>query len=87
MREKAYRVLKKCYGVLMNLAFWGGILPLLPFLVAIIMGGENGESIAIFLYRYYYPWVIVLASSAVLVGLISMYVGKREDSSVKKQQN
>lgn len=86
MREKAYEVLKKLYGVTMTAAFFGGVLPLVPFLVAIIIGGGaggTGEAIATWLYKQYYPWVIALASIAVLIGLAAMYVGKQEGLSAK----
>lgn len=78
MREKIYIVMSKIYGVMMSIAFWGGLLPLLPFIVAIIIGGPSGEAIALFLYKQYYPWVIALASIAILFGLIAMYIGKKE---------
>ena len=48
------------------------------------MGGEWGEKISVFLYQQYYPWVIVLGCSAIVVGLIAMYIGKLEALSVKK---
>lgn len=83
MREKLYNVLQKIYGVLMTVAFFGGVLPLVPFLIAIIIGGSSGEALALFLYKQYYPWVIALASIAVLVGLIAMYVGKKQALSTK----
>ena len=35
------------------------------------------------LYKEYYPWVIALASIAVLIGLIAMYVGRQEAFSTK----
>ena len=34
-------------------------------------------------YKEYYPWVIALASISILIGLISMYVGKKEAFSTK----
>ncbi len=83
MREKIYAVLQKIYGITMTVAFFGGVLPLIPFIIAIIIGGTTGESIAVFLYKQYYPWVIALASIAVLIGLIAMYVGKKEALSSK----
>jgi len=86
MREKAYEMLKKLYGVTMTVAFFGGVLPLVPFLAAIIIGGGEGgtgEAIATWLYKQYYPWVIALASIAVLIGLVAMYVGKQEGLSAK----
>ena len=68
----------------MTASFFGGFLPLIPFIFAIIVGGELGENISIFLYKQYYPWVIIIGSFAIIIGLIAMYVGKLEGLSVKK---
>lgn len=84
MREKIYNILVKIYGVLMTVSFFAGIIPLIPFIIAIIIGGSLGETISVFLYKQVYPWIIALASIAVLVGLVAMYVGKKEGLSVKK---
>lgn len=83
MRDKIYDVMSKLYGILMSIAFWGGLLPLLPFIAAIIIGGPVGEAIALFLYKKFYPWVIALASIAVIIGLIAMYIGGKEALSSK----
>ena len=86
MREKVYQVLKKIYGITMTVSFFGGVLPLVPFLIALIIGGGEGgigETISTWLYKQYYPWIIALASAAVLIGLIAMYVGKQEAFSAK----
>ncbi len=86
MREKIYAVLKKLYGITMTVAFFGGVVPLVPFIVAMIIGGGaegTGEAISVWLYKQYYPWVIALASAAVLIGLVAMYVGKQEGLSAK----
>lgn len=86
MREKIEKFLQKLYGITMTIAFFGGVLPLIPFIVAIIIGGGKegtGESIAVWLYKQYYPWVIALASIAVVIGLISMYVGGKQALSSK----
>lgn len=83
MREKLYGIFNKLYGILMSIAFWGGIIPLIPFIAAIIIGGPAGEAISNFLYKQYYPWVIALASIAVVVGLIGMYIGKIDAFSTK----
>lgn len=84
MREKLFNVLNKLYGIMMSIAFFGGFIPLIPFIIAIIIGGSTGEAISVFLYKQYYPWVIALASLAIVIGLIAMYVGKLEGLSVKK---
>lgn len=83
MREKIYKILNKIYGVTMFTAFFGGVLPLIPFMIALIIGGATGEAIATFLYNDFYPWVIALASVAVVIGLIAMYVGKQSALSTK----
>ena len=74
MREKIYTFLNKLYGLMLTVSFFGGILPLIPFIVAIIIGGPTGEAIALFLYKQFYPWIIALATIAVLVGLVAHYV-------------
>ncbi len=84
MRKKIFAILNKTYGILMTVSFFGGLLPLLPFLFAIVVGGELAETITIFLHKQYYPVVIIIGSIAVVIGLIAMYVGKLEGLSVKK---
>ncbi len=83
MQQKLFKILSKVYGITMSVAFWGGLLPLVPFIVAICIGGTAGEAISLFLYKQYYPWIIALASIAVIIGLIAMYVGKVEALSTK----
>lgn len=83
MREKIYKFLNKAYGILMSISFFAGGLPLVPFIIALIVGGKTGEKISVFLIDEYYPWVIILGSIAVVIGLIAMYVGKLEGLSVK----
>lgn len=84
MREKLYLTLKKVYGMMMSISFFAGFIPLIPFLFAIAVGGELGETIAVFLHKQYYPYVIALGSLAIVVGVVAMYIGKLEGLSVKK---
>lgn len=84
MRKKIFKILNNIYGILMSASFFAGFLPIIPFIIAIIIGGDTGAAISIFLYKQYYPWVIIVGSIAVIVGLIAMYVGKLEGLSVKK---
>lgn len=72
-------ILKKTYAILMTVSFFGGLLPLVPFVIAMIIGGPTGEAIALFLYKQLYPWIIACGSIAVLVGLVSTYVSKLAD--------
>ncbi len=84
IRKKIYKILNKVYGILMTVSFFAGGLPLIGFIVALIIGGDVGARISTFLYKQYYPWVIVLGSVAIVVGLIAMYIGKLEGLSIKK---
>lgn len=84
MREKLFQKLNKIYGIVMSIAFFGGIVPLPFFLAALVIGGSVGENMTVFFYKQFYPWVIALASVAVIIGTVAMYVGKMEGLSVKK---
>ena len=83
MRDKVYKVLNRIYGITMFVAFFGGVLPLVPFIMALFVGGTTGELISTFLYNSYYPWIIGLASVAIVIGLIAMYIGKQSALSTK----
>jgi len=83
MRKKIFDVLNTIYGVLMTVSFFGGILPLFPFIFALIIGGPVAESISVFIYEKYYPWIIITGSVAILSGLIAIYGGKLEGLSIK----
>ena len=78
MREKVYKVLNKIYGALLMTSFFAGLLPIIPFIIAIIIGGETGEAISIFLYKQYYPWVIAGATSSIAIGWIASYIEKKK---------
>ena len=84
MREKLYSVMKRIYGVLMFISFFAGFLPLIPFVIAIIVGGDFGAKMSNFLYKDYYPYVILVGSFAIIFGLIAMYIGKLQGLSIKK---
>ena len=83
MREKLYKVLQKIYGILMTISFFAGFLPLIVFIAALCIGGDPAQKISVFLYEEYYKWVVAGASCAVVIGLVAMYIGKKEGLSVK----
>lgn len=87
MREKIYDFLTKIYGILMTVSFFAGFLPLIVYIAVLFIGGETAEAVCMFLYEKYYVWVIVGASIAVLIGLVAMYIGKKEGKSVKSGEN
>ena len=86
MREKIYKVMNKIYGALLSVSFFAGLLPVIPFIVAIIIGGETGEAISVFIYKKYYSIVIATATVSVLIGCIALYVGKKVKSEAKTKK-
>ena len=84
MRKKIFKALNNIYGVLMFTSFFAGFLPIVPFIIAIIVGGDFAANVCNFLYNQYYPWVIILGCVAIVIGLVAMYIGKLEGLSVKK---
>jgi len=87
MKKKIIIYLKKAYGLMMSIAFWGGLIPIVPFIIAICIGGNTGEKIVMFLNNEYYPYVIALASLSIVVGLTAMYLGGEEAFSTKSLDN
>lgn len=83
--KKLHIILTKIYGFLMTASFFGGLLPLIPFIIAIIIGGTTGEAIAVFLYKQVYPWIIAMGSVGVLVGLVDTYITQLLKRMEKKE--
>ena len=86
MRDKIYNVLNKIYGVLILSSLFAGFLPVIPFIVALIIGGETGANISVFLYKQYYPWVAVASAVAVLIGLVALYINKTINFKYPKKE-
>lgn len=86
MREKLYKILNKIYGLVLFISFFAGLLPIIPFIIAIIIGGPTGEAISLFLSKQYYPVIIALASISVIIGWVAMYVKNGEDVAFKKKK-
>lgn len=83
MKEKLYNVLNKIYGGAMLFAFFTGFIPVIPFIIAIVIGGTAGEAIALFMYNKVYPVSFTVASVSVLVGLVAMYIRGEKSLSVE----
>ena len=86
MKEKVIKILQKIYGILMSVSFFGGFLPLIPFIFALIIGGDLAEKICLFLKNQYYPVVIIAGSVAIIVGLVATYIGKLDPMTNKKSK-
>lgn len=87
MREKAYKVIEYIYARLAMISFFAGGLPIIPFIFALIVGGDTGEAIAVFLYKKYYPVVIITACIAVVVGMVGVYITKQHSLTMHDSTN
>ncbi len=83
MKDKLYNLLNKVYGISMMIAFFAGFVPVIPFVIALIIGGQTGEAISLFMYKQVYPVAFVVASFAIVVGLIAMYIRGEKSLSVE----
>ncbi len=86
MSHKIYKILNKIYALMMYISFFAGFLPVIPFIIALLIGGQAGNAIYTFLFSKYFPYVIALGSLAIVVGLIAMYFEKVEDLSLKSMK-
>jgi len=87
MVEKIYKILCKIYAITMMIAFFAGFIPVIPFIIAIIIGGPAGEAISLFMYNKVYPVAFAIASVSVLIGLQAMYITGQESLSVTSYVN
>lgn len=87
MRDKLYKIINNVYGTLLLISLFAGILPVIPFLLALCIGGEKAEKICLFLYNSYYPWVIATAAIAVIIGLVGVYIKQEKKLNPKEKQN
>lgn len=85
--KKFNEIIGKIYGIMMSVSFFGGIVPLIPFIIALIIGGTTGEAISLFLYEQIYPWIIGIGSVAVLVGLVHSYIEEFLNKKEKKNES
>lgn len=81
-KQKFIDILNKTFGFCIYVALLAGGLAFFGFLIAIIIGGANGESLAVAINGKYFPLVIRVASIAIGVGLISMYLGNEQALSL-----
>lgn len=74
MKKKFGNVLKGVFSLFLMIAMLGGGLIFIMFLVALILGGNSGASIALTARNVIMPYFIRSASAAVLSGLIFSYL-------------
>lgn len=73
MREKIANVLKTIFGYGVMICLFVGGLTFFGYLAALIVGGDTAASICSVIYEGVFPYLILLSTIMVLVGLAKMY--------------
>ncbi|KIX13915.1 hypothetical protein [Dethiosulfatarculus sandiegensis] len=75
--------LKAVFSASVLLSVLGGAVMFLLFIIAMLMGGEKGQDLALFARNSFLPWVIRLATLGVGAGLLGFYLGEGHSLSLK----
>lgn len=73
MREKIAKVLQTIFGYGVMICLFVGGLTFFGYLAAIIIGGNAAANICDFIYNGVFPYLILLSTIMVLIGLAKMY--------------
>ena len=84
--KKLSNILKTIFGYGIMIALFAGGLTFFGYLAALIIGGEAATAICVFIYKRIIPFIIYLAVTMVLVGLVAMYLGGEVALTPEKKQ-
>ena len=73
--KKVSDFLRPVFGWGIYIALFAGGLTAVGFVVALILGGDAGNTISVFISRQVFPWIIRLSTVMVVLGLLIMYLG------------
>ena len=76
--KKVSKIMLTLFSIGVLLTLFAGVLALLGYIVALVIGGETATALCSFIYTQYFPWVIRICSVAVGFGLIGMYFDKKK---------
>ncbi len=88
--KQASKILLTVFSVGVLLSLLAGALSFFGYLVAMILGGQGGTDLSLFIYEKYFPWVIRLSSVSVLLGLVGMMLQKKKAlvvTEAKEEEN
>lgn len=75
MKKKIIKLLEKLFSICGIISIIGGVGVAVLFIISIIVGGTNGENLAVFTKNSFLPIFIRIATLAILSGLVASYVG------------
>ena len=74
MREKIAEVLRLIFGYGVTICLFVGGLTFFGYVAALIIGGDVAAKICSVIYDGVFPYLILLSTIMVLVGLVKMYL-------------
>ncbi|MEW8973666.1 MAG: hypothetical protein AB2375_05665 [Tissierellaceae bacterium] len=86
MREKLEKSVRSIFSITLIIAILGGGVIFFMFIVALIMGGTLGESLATNASKIIMPYFIRFASISVLAGLVSFYITGEHTLSLNEEE-
>ena len=74
IRKKVVTVIEYVIGISLAICLFVGGLGFIGYSVAFIIGGDGAAMICTWLYKYFYKYLILLATSTTMLSFILMYV-------------
>ena len=85
--KKISEVLRFIFGWGIYISLFAGGLTFFGFVVALILGGDTGTAISLFISKEVFPVIINISTVMVLLGLVIMYLnGEVALTSGKKKK-
>ena len=85
--KKISEVIRFVFGWGIYISLFAGGLTFFGFVAAVIIGGDTGAAISVFLSKQVFPVIIYVSTVMVLLGLVIMYLnGEVALTSAKKKR-
>ena len=83
--KKLSDILKTIFGYGIMVSLFAGGLTFFGFVAALIIGGETGTAISVFIQKSIFPVIIYLSVIMVLLGLVAMYLAGEKALTPEKK--
>jgi hypothetical protein len=74
LRERIEELVKSIFGLLLAISMVSGLAVFFMILMAFVIGGDQGASIATFAWKQVVPTSIQIATAGVIVGFVIFYI-------------
>lgn len=87
MKNLSNKVINYLFSIFISLAIFGGGVVFLMFVIALVFGGEVGNSLALMVKNETMPLFIRFASIGTLAGLIVSYINNNHELTIEEKNN